>query len=211
MFVGKESHLEEGFRRAPDGLLERQVMLNPPANTQWVPIVPDGLAVATLTWKRWVFLQCHIGILGAHRSDTKTTMIMNRLVWWNTMKTDVAGWVDKCMTCLRFRRMTQKQEMVAVIPVDAECWEEVMIDLEGPCNPVDNDGCRKLVLNFDKVEYLSSAALGKLITLDKKVKAQAGRMKLCHIKEGIYEVFKITRLNKVFDIQDDEQSSVDGF
>ena len=44
---------------------------------------------------------------------------------------------------------------------------------------IDEAGRKKILLNFSKVEYLSSAALGKLITLDKKVKAKAGRLKLC--------------------------------
>jgi anti-sigma B factor antagonist len=76
---------------------------------------------------------------------------------------------------------------------------------------VDNDGKKKLVLDFENVEYLSSAALGKLITLDKKAKAQAGRMRLCNIKPGIYEVFAITRLNKVFDIRDSKEDALEDF
>ena len=35
---------------------------------------------------------------------------------------------------------------------------------------IDEDGRRKIVLDFSVVEYLSSAALGKLITMDKKAK-----------------------------------------
>ena len=50
MFVSK--HLEDGYRVATDGLLERQVDLPPPANATWVPIVPDGMAMGNLTWKR---------------------------------------------------------------------------------------------------------------------------------------------------------------
>src|SRR5512135_731362 len=36
---------------------------------------------------------------------------------------------------------------------------------------IETDQRKKLVLNFSSVDFLSSAALGKLITLDKKVKA----------------------------------------
>ena len=60
----------------------------------------------------------------------------------------------------------------------------------------------KLALNFEKVEFLSSAALGKLITLNKKVQAENGTLKLCCISPQIYEVFRITKLNKLFDITD---------
>ncbi len=73
------------------------------------------------------------------------------------------------------------------------------------------DGPRKILLNFSNVEYLSSAALGKLITMQKMVKDAAGRLRLCRIHPQIYEVFKITKLNKLFDIHADEQAALDGF
>ena len=69
----------------------------------------------------------------------------------------------------------------------------------------------KLVLNFDAVEYLSSAALGKLITLNKKVREENGQLKLCNIKEDIYEVFRITKLNKIFDIYETEEKALAKF
>tara|TARA_X000001036_G_C20112355_1_gene575802 strand:+ start:139 stop:489 length:351 start_codon:yes stop_codon:yes gene_type:complete len=69
----------------------------------------------------------------------------------------------------------------------------------------------KILLNFMNVEFLSSAALGKLITLDKKLKAAKGQLKLSSIRPEIYEVFAITRLNKLFDIHDDEADALATF
>lgn len=63
------------------------------------------------------------------------------------------------------------------------------------------DGPR-LLLSFSNVDHLASAALGMLITLNKRVKEKKGLLKLSDIKPQIYEVFKITRLNKMFDIHD---------
>ena len=68
-----------------------------------------------------------------------------------------------------------------------------------------------ILLNFTNVEFLSSAALGKLITLDRKVKASKGRMKMCNIRPEIFEVFQITKLNKVFDIRKDETEAITAF
>jgi len=70
---------------------------------------------------------------------------------------------------------------------------------------------KKLVLNFSSVDFLSSAALGKLITLDKKVKANSGALKLCSIRAEIYEVFAITKLNRLFDIRRDEGEALAAF
>jgi anti-sigma B factor antagonist len=76
---------------------------------------------------------------------------------------------------------------------------------------VDESGRKKLLLNFGNVEYLSSAALGKLITLNKKVQAAGGRLALCNIDPQIYEVFKITKLNQLFSIHDEEQEALQSF
>jgi anti-sigma B factor antagonist len=73
---------------------------------------------------------------------------------------------------------------------------------------VEEAGRKNLLLNFSSVEFLSSAALGKLITLDKKVKAHSGKLKLSNIRPEIYEVFAITKLNKLFDIKDDEADAL---
>ncbi|MCC6357549.1 MAG: STAS domain-containing protein [Phycisphaerales bacterium] len=69
----------------------------------------------------------------------------------------------------------------------------------------------RLLLNFRNVDHLSSAALGMLITLRKKVENQNGDLKLSDINKQIFEVFKITRLNKMFDIHDTADQAVAQF
>jgi anti-sigma B factor antagonist len=76
---------------------------------------------------------------------------------------------------------------------------------------VEVDNRDKLLLNFSTVGFLSSAALGKLITLDKKMKAHGGSLKLSNIRPEIYEVFAITKLNRLFDIKDDEADALAAF
>ena len=76
-------------------------------------------------------MQVHVGFLGAHHSVDQTLRVLRRIVYWPTMVEDVQEWIHSCMTCIRFRKQTRKTPAVAVKPVDAECWEEVMIDLEG--------------------------------------------------------------------------------
>lgn len=76
---------------------------------------------------------------------------------------------------------------------------------------VEDDGAKRIILDFSNVEYLSSAALGKLITMEKKVKQAGGKLRLCSIRPDIYEVFAITKLNKVFEIKDDVDEALEGF
>src|SRR5258708_37172650 len=65
---------------------------------------------------------------------------------------------------------------------------------------VEDEGHRQLLLNFGNVQYLSSAALGKLITLKKKAGAVKGRLKLCCIHPDPLEAFRITLCQPVCEI-----------
>lgn len=58
----------------------------------------------------------------------------------------------------------------------------------------------RMVINFEKVRHLSSALLGKLIALHKKVAADHGVVALCCLNPSIYEIFRLTKLHKVLKI-----------
>ena len=62
------------------------------------------------------------------------------------------------------------------------------------------DGVSKLTLDFEKLEYISSAGLRVLITAQKMMSKQ-GSMKLIHVNEIVQEVFEITGLADSMDIE----------
>ena len=62
---------------------------------------------------------------------------------------------------------------------------------------------KPMVLNLEKVQFMSSAMIGKLVLISKKAKAGKIDLRMCRIQKNVLEVLKITRLNKVFRIDDD--------
>lgn len=92
--------------------------------------------------------------------------------------------------------------------LDEASIQELGVELFGL---VEQENRKSILLNFSNVEFLSSAALGKLITLDRKVKTAKGRLKMSNIRPEIFEVFQITKLNKVFDIRKDEAEAISAF
>src|SRR6202049_4392375 len=111
------------------------------------------------------------------------------------------------------RRRPELEEVgdVTVVKfIDKKILDEQNIQIIGEqlFDLVDNQGKRKILLNFGNVEFLSSAALGKLITLNKKVQTSGGKMIMCRIAKEIMEVFEITKLDKLFKIQKDEQAAL---
>ncbi len=65
-----------------------------------------------------------------------------------------------------------------------------------------------LVLDFSNVRFMSSAVLGLLIKVSKRVYEREGKLALCAIGPKIYEIFKITRLTKIFDIYKDADTAI---
>jgi anti-sigma B factor antagonist len=72
---------------------------------------------------------------------------------------------------------------------------------------IERESKPRLVINFQDVDHLSSAALGTLITINKQIRSVGGQLRLCNIDQQIYQVFVITKLNKLFEIQDTVQQA----
>jgi anti-sigma B factor antagonist len=73
---------------------------------------------------------------------------------------------------------------------------------------VDNQAKRKLLLDFSRVRFLSSQALGMLLNLRKKVKAIDGDMVLCGLHPELRRIFKVTNLDKIFKFEETEREGL---
>ena len=77
---------------------------------------------------------------------------------------------------------------------------------------VDDEDQRKLLLDFERVQYLSSQAIGILLTLKKKLDALPhSRLVLCGIQPRLAELLRITRLDKVLTIKPTQKEGLATF
>lgn len=70
------------------------------------------------------------------------------------------------------------------------------------------DGPINLVVDFSNVRFLSSAVLGLLIRISKRINENKGQLRLCSINPRIYDIFKITRLDEIFEIYPDAKKAM---
>lgn len=61
-------------------------------------------------------------------------------------------------------------------------------------------GAKKLILDFEQLEYLSSAGLRVLLTAHKAMVKSGGELEICHVNEIIHEVFEVTGFLDVLNI-----------
>ena len=70
---------------------------------------------------------------------------------------------------------------------------------------------RMLLINFQQVRFMSSAMLGRLVTLHKDCKKNKISLKMCNIRKDIKEVFTVTKLDKLLKIYPDESDAMTAF
>ena len=74
-----------------------------------------------------------------------------------------------------------------------------------------SEGIKKILLNLRNVDYIDSSGLGELVSAFTKMRSQGGELKLLNLTRRVRSLLQITKLITVFDITDDEATSVKSF
>jgi len=69
----------------------------------------------------------------------------------------------------------------------------------------------RAVLDFSGVEYVTSAVIAKLTSLHGRMRKEGGMFKLCCMYPTIREIFRIMKLDKLFEIFDTLEEAVASF
>lgn len=73
--------------------------------------------------------------------------------------------------------------------MQADRFREVMDGIESSCK-----------VDFEKLEYISSAGLGLLLSVQKRLRGRGDGLKLVGFNDHIHEVFRLAGFDQVFDI-----------
>jgi len=85
---------------------------------------------------------------------------------------------------------------------DENILEEAQIRmLQTSLEPViEKNKDNQLVLNFANVRFMTSAMLGLLVRIHKRVGERGGKLELRNLDKNLRKLFQITQLTKVFNI-----------
>ena len=72
----------------------------------------------------------------------------------------------------------------------------------------DKQAKRKIVIDFQKVRFLSSTMLGVLVSLQKRLRAIKGNLVIVGLRPELRKIFHIMRLDKILAFADDEQQAI---
>jgi len=110
-------------------------------------------------------------------------------------------------------RIKKVGDVTQVEFIDRNILDEANIQMIGEeiSSIIDSGPKPKLLISFTNVDHLSSAALGTLITVNNKVRHTSGQLRLSDIDPQIFEVFVITKLNKLFEIHETAAEALKSF
>lgn len=82
--------------------------------------------------------------------------------------------------------------------------------LESKLNELVEGGKTLLLLDFAKVDYLSSAGMRLLLSMTKKLSDKGG-LNVCSVNEEVMEIIKMAGFERILNIYRTEQEALDAF
>jgi len=84
-------------------------------------------------------------------------------------------------------------------------------EAESTINGLLDGGAVKILINFENLNYISSAGLRVLLATAKKLKAASGNFKICGLNETVQEVFDISGFSTILSVATSEEDALSGF
>jgi anti-sigma B factor antagonist len=105
----------------------------------------------------------------------------------------------------------QKNNDISVINVSGKLDAYNSTELEKKITEVIDSGETRLIVNFDRLDYISSSGLRVLLVALKKLKKLNGDVKLACLKPFIKDVFDISGFTQLFTITENVDRAVASF
>ena len=83
--------------------------------------------------------------------------------------------------------------------------------VESALKEIISQGGPKLLINFEKVNYISSAGLRVLLTVAKMLKTSGGELKICSLNDVAKEIFEISGFTSILSVHNSEDEALKDF
>lgn len=70
---------------------------------------------------------------------------------------------------------------------------------------------KKLIIDLGKVTYMNSTAIGVLVSAHTSYTNRGGKVVLCNVNKSINNIFIVTKLSMIFQIEGDRMEAVASF
>ena len=100
---------------------------------------------------------------------------------------------------------------VKVIRIEGKLDTQTSPDVQTQLAQLIDQGATKLVVNFEKLDYISSTGLNVLLKAAKQLKGNSGELRICGLNEFVQEVFDISGFTTILTVTKTEPEALEGF
>ena len=103
---------------------------------------------------------------------------------------------------------TKKANDRLVVYLEGRLDVSVANEVEEELSKLIEEGNKHIVLNMEKVEYMSSSGFRACIATLRKLNSREGSLKLCSIRPSVRRIFDVIELTSLFDIYESEAEAL---
>jgi anti-anti-sigma factor len=100
---------------------------------------------------------------------------------------------------------------VKIVRIEGNLDTQTSPDAEARLSELIDQGANKVVVNFERLSYISSAGLRILLAAAKRLQSGGGELRVCGLSELVQEVFDISGFDSILPVSKDEAEALNGF
>ena len=100
---------------------------------------------------------------------------------------------------------------IKIVKFEGELETNTSHDAEVCLNKLLDEGVKKILIDFEALDYISSAGLRVLLATAQKLQAGNGALRVCNLNETVQEVFDISGFSTILSVFKSESEALDEF
>ena len=106
---------------------------------------------------------------------------------------------------------SETKDSITVVRLEGNLDTNTSTDAQDYLNNAIDGGASKVVVCFDKVDFVSSAGLRVLLATAKKLGGGGGALRVCGLNETVTEIFEISGFSTILNVFPSETEALSGF
>ena len=97
---------------------------------------------------------------------------------------------------------------VKIIVLEGNLDTNTAPDAENYLQKIVDEETKKILVNLEKLDYISSAGLRVFLSTAKQLKSSGGELRLCNLNETVQEIFDMSGFSTILSVSDQENAAL---
>jgi len=106
---------------------------------------------------------------------------------------------------------TRESQGIHIIAFEGNLDTNTSPEAESVINELIDAGKQKILVNFEQLNFISSAGLRVLLATVKKLNASNGELRICSLNATVQEVFDISGFVTILNVKNTEEEALSSF